>query len=398
MKVKTHNRSDVALSFRRRIETGDKVLETPTKAIPAGKLYEDDQILEEARGINEFYKQVSSADLFQSPNTGALHFKGLDRQLDWSLPDEADFTFLEYTDSEQISKIDAYQMVGILSYASDYFTVPLQPEILSNIDEDGDLDDMWYHRLYNGTELFLQACHENSVDKPIMGGIPPLDLPHLEDLISLYEQYDVFSFYFDFDWNLPSTPDKVARVAYFQRRIGNQRHHNDVLLYALNARSGTFNGEIGYRPAADFAPALMGFDIIGENHSGPSLDPEGAENVERREDFRIFKDEIMGYIESPVDNLEKHFPKVTNVNVEDVIKNKDSYQAKRRFEKFLNAEQMELILSELRKKLEAGNSRDFLKEKNLNPRILNAGNEVREEFDEGLQTELGDYRPCLSAR
>lgn len=391
MKVKTHNRSDVNLSFRRRVEIGEKVLETPTKAIPAGKLYEEDQILEEARGVNEFYKQVSSADLYQSPNDGTLHFNGLDRQLDWSLPGEVNFTFLEYTDSEQISKIDAYQMVGVLGYASDYFTVPLQPKILSQIDKDGELDDTWYHRLYNGTELFLRACHESSIHKPIMGGIPPLDLPHLGDLINLYEQYDVFAFYFDFDWNLPSAPSKVDRVAYFQKRIANQRHHDDVLLYALNARSGTFNGEIGYRPAADFAPALMGFDVIGENHSGPSLDPEGAENVERREDFRILKEEIIGYIDSPVDNLQKHFPNVTNVNVEDVLKKGDSYSAKRRFEKFLNAEQMELILSELRQKLEAGNSRDFLEEKSLNPRTLNAGKEVRKEFNEGLQTELGDY-------
>lgn len=390
-KIQTLDRSDVGLSFRRRLKIGDKVVDTPTKAIPASRLYHDDQVLEEVRGVNEFYKQVDSTDLYQSPDDGALHLNGLDKQLRWSREGEVDFTFLEYTDSEQISKIDAYQMVGILGYASDYFTTPIQSTLYSEIEEEDQLDEVWYQKLRTGIELFLRACHESDIEKPIMGGIPPLDLPHLEDLINLYEQYDVFAFYFDFDWNLPTTRDKVDRVAYFLRRIANQRHHNDLLLYALNARDGTFNGNVGYRPAANFAPAMMGFDIIGGNHTGPSIDSDDAEEIERRTDFRLFKDNITGYIDTPVENLEKHFPERSNTELESILQREGSHSAKRRFEKFVNAEQMELLLAELREKLEEGDSAEFIEQKSPNARVRNAAHSVREAFNEGLQTELGDY-------
>lgn len=389
--IQTLDRSDIALSFRRRLTVGEKTVETPTKAIPASKLYHDNQVLEETRGVNEFYKQVDAGDLLQAPTDGLLHISGLEKQLRWSREDEIDFAFLEYTDNEQISKIEAYQLVGILDRASDYLTVPLQSELYHEIEEDSELDDLWYQKLYNGTELFLRACHEYDTEKPIMGGIPPLDLPHLEDLINLYEQYDVFAFYFDFDWNLPTTRDKVNRIAYFLRRIANQRHHNDLLLYAINARSGTFDGSIGYRPAADFAPALMGFDIIGENHSGPTLDPDDTEEIERREDFRMFKRDMSGYIDSPVDNLEKHFPDRTNVNIGEILQRTPSDTAKRRFEKFVNAEQIELLLAELREALREGNSSEFVETNTPSSRAISAGRSVREAFTEGLQTELGDY-------
>jgi hypothetical protein len=398
VEINTLDSSEVGLSFRRKVEfdSGDKKkeLDTPVKAIPAAKLYNEDQISDDARGANEFYAQVDSESLETSRNEGeAVHHYGLEKQIRWSRSEEFDFSFLEYNDAHQITELEAYQMAGIQSNYSDFFIVPRQKKLYSGVNSENGVDDGWYQKLRNGTEFFLQACHEHGESLPIMGAIPPLDLPHLEDLINLYELYDVFAFYVDFNWdNHPAKPDQIARMGYLMRRIRNQRIHEDVLFYALNARKGDFDKDRGYTPAADFATVTMGFDILGGNHATPDWPKEVFEQIEMNENFQVYRPSIMGYLDSPLDRLERNLPDKSTLDTKETLaKSTTSDAIRRRIQKIVNAELQALNLVELREALEKGETDEYLDERHVAGGLLDAGEAVREAFDAGAQATLGEW-------
>lgn len=398
VEIKTSDRSEVGLAFRRKLTTEEgsssKTLDTPAKTIPASKLYDENQVSDEVRGANEFYAEVSTNELeeLRSGEEGIYH-QGLEEQTHWSREEEFNFTFLEYTDAHQISDIEAYQMVGILAQYSDFLTVPRQKKLYSKIDDENGLDDGWYQKFRNGTEFFLQACREQQSRLPIMGAIPPLDLIYLEDLINLYELYDVFAFYMDFNWdNHPTKPNQVARMEYLMRRIRNQRIHDDVLFYALNARRGDFDEALGFTPAADFATVTQGIDIVGGNHATPDWPEEVFEQIERNSDFHVFRPEIVGYVKSPIDRLVENIPETTTLDVQNVVEESASSDTTRRkYQKILNSELQAFDLAKLRAALEEGTTEDYLDERHVADEFLVAGETVREAFEEGAQATLGEW-------
>lgn len=398
VEIRTLDRGDIGLSFRRRLiadtQNGKKILDTPAKTIPVAKLYQDDQISDVARGANEFYAEVSSSSLEDIRMDGnGIHHEGLENQTQSSRLDEFDFSFLDYTDAHQISKIEAFQMAGVLSEYSDFLTVPRQKKLYSEVEDGNGLDDTWYQRFRNGTELFLQACIELDPETPIMGAIPPLGLEHLEDLINLYEQYDVYAFYLDFNWNnVPTKPNQVARMQFLMRRIRNQRIHDDVLFYAINVRRGKFNENLGYTPAVNIASVALGIDIVGGNHSTPDWPEEVFENMEKNNDFDVYCPEIMGYIKSPPERLQKNIPDNSTIDISDVAKRSAmSSTTRRKYQKILNSELQSLDLAKLREALENGTLDEFIESRRIVDEFLNAGQAVKAGFEEGAQSQLGEF-------
>lgn len=390
--VNTLDRSDVDQAFRRRIEGPDKNLELPRVAIQRGKINTYDDLSEQVFGANEFYKEVDSTSLREARNTKfPLHFKGLDQQIWKSKDDEFDFTFLNYTDAHRIIKLEAYQMVGILGRASDYLTTPMQPNLYHYIESANGLEDWAYQSLYDGKELFLQGCHDIYPDKPIMGGIPPLELDYIEDLINLYEKYDVEAFYIDFDWQLPTRPNKIARLRYIMRRIANQRLHEDVLFYGINMRPGTYDEDVEHIPAADLAIVRMMVDIVGGNHSGPRIPAD--KEIDDREGFRKYDREIGAYrYVDEIDDLREVWPDDTGLDVDEVIQRSSQSKTHRnRYEALLNSEQMELDLITLRWCLDESLEDRFFAKKGAADEITTAGTAVRDAFEDGFQAEIGEY-------
>lgn len=398
VEIRTLDRGEMGLTFRRRLtsDTKDinKQLETPTKAIPASKLYHENQISDSARGANEFYAEVGSDNLEAARREAqGIHLGNIERKTSWSRPDEFDFIFTEYTDAHRISRIEAYQIAGILSEYSDFLTVPRQKKVYSEIVAENGIEDRWYQKFRAGTELFLQACHELETQKPIMGAIPPLELDFLDDLINLYELYDVFAFYIDFDWNYhPAKPNQVGRMKHLMRRVRNQRIHNDVIFYALNTRRGDSNGDLGFKPAADFATATMGIDIVGGNHATPDWSEEVFEKIEKNAEVDVYCPDIMGYISSPVDRLPEHIPETSTLEVGKIVEEASgSETARRKYRKILNAEVQALDLLELRKALEEGTLESYFNDRHVAQELLDAAKTIREGFEEGAQSELDEW-------
>lgn len=164
--VNTFDRSDVDQVFRRRIEAEDKSLDLPCKAIEKDKVRNYDNLSESTFRANEFYKEVHTGSLYEARKDGdGLDLDGLDVDSD---DDEFTFTFLNYTDRHRITKIEAYQIVGILAKNSDYLITPIQSELYHRIDSDNEPEEDWaYQAIYHGTELFLQGCVDQHPDMDI---------------------------------------------------------------------------------------------------------------------------------------------------------------------------------------------------------------------------------------
>lgn len=389
--ITTLDRSRVDQAFRRRIEGDEKILDLPRKAIERGKIREYDQLKDSVFGANEFYKEVNTVLLRDARDDDfALHIDGLDQQIWKSEEEEFDFTFLNYTDRHRITRVEAYQMVGILNNTSDYLISPMQSELYHAIESDTGLDDWAYQSIYDGTELFLQGCIDQHPEKPIMGWIPQLDITFLEDFINLYEKYDVEAFAIDFHWQLPTQWDKVARLRYLMRRVANQRIHEDVLFYGINMRPGTYDSDLGYIPAADVAAIRMMIDIIGGNHTGPRIPPDV--DVGEREGFRIYDTEVSAYRNVDLSDLRDHWPEESALDVDEVMnRSEDSKRHRNRYETLVNSETIEMELGRLRWCLDEGLEDRFFEVREDADEILRAGSAVRRGFDDGLEAPIGEY-------
>lgn len=400
--INTLDRSDVGLAFRKRLvdDKNERILDLPRRTIPAGKLSDRDSVLERTRGGNHIYKEIDRGILKTARDDDHdYHLQGLDEQLRKTRDDEFDFIFLEYTDTHQLTKSEANQIVGILDEASDFLATPMQSRLVSSIEEDDGIEDPNYRALYVGQEQFLQACHEFAPDKDIIGGIPPLDLDYIENLVNLYEQYDVEMFYVDFDWNLPTNRASIARLQFLSRRLANQRLHEDSLIYGLNMRYGTYSDNLGYAPADDFAIVFMGVDMVGPNHKGNSLPPDVVEDIETEateddsvDEFRAYVRSDHGYRSPAVTQLGRVWPSETGLDIDDVVtKSLGSKTARSRYQAIQNAEQMELDFQKLRNAIEAGQVDEFVEDEGIPADQLRPGRTVERAFEEGLQAMLGDF-------
>lgn len=401
--------SDTVLASRRDMVMEDgREVELPRKAIPIGKQTGKMQVDEGTRGLHEHYIQVSRNELMNIRGSGdGPYIERLEKSTDLSnSSEEIDVTFLEFTDAQPITKILANQMVDILNFGSDFLTVPVQPKLYTaTYDEDDDrtgIRDWAFEDFYNGTELFLRACRESDTEKPIMGAIPPLEVPRLEELLNLYETYDIQHFYFDFNFLTPTVDDHLARVLFVQRRIANQGIHRDVLTYALNMRIGTEKKDLRHIPAANFAAVFMGIDVIGENHSSRPLPEEVLDKIVDESvsgggsgapEFTFFDRGEYSYREPIVTKMGDCWPDRTGLDIEDVVRGSlDDDSVRRRLQWLLSAEQMELELKAFREALEDGRAKSYLSENPIPDELLDAGKDAQAAFKEGLeQRALGEF-------
>lgn len=408
MDLRLVEESDTVLSRRRDLVLDDgRETALPRKAIPVGKQTENTTVDEETLGFHEHYLNVSRNELLTLRESGeSPYLERLEKSTHKSDPKEdIDIVFLEFTDAQQITKPLANEMVDILDFGSDFFTVPVQPKLYNATydedDEQSGIRDWAFADLYDGTELFLRACRERNPHKPVLGSIPPLGVPRLEGLLELYETYDVQHFYFDFDYLTPTVDDHLARVGLVQRRVANQGIHRDVLTYGINMRIGTEKKHQPHIPAANFATVFMGIDIIGENHSSQPLPEEVVDEVvddESEEDsrapkFTFFDRNEYSYRELTVTKLGRSWPEPTALDIDTVVRGSlGSDAVRRRMQWLLSAEQMELELKEFRESLAEGTANDYLSENPVPSELIEAGKDVRASFQAGLeQRALGEF-------
>lgn len=349
MRVKVRDFDEETLFSHKRISLGSKSIETPAKAIQIGKTrLGKDEVSSAARGVNEIYFQTNAEQLERDRQTFDV---GVRRKIRHSLnkSDDGEFNFvfakLETVDTLDLDNIQ--YLTDLIYSTSDFLTVPLMPEFLEAIKEEGRGTDSRYFRAYlQNVEQYLDAAMQIN-NKPILGTLPALPWDFTNKVIDLYLDRGVRAFCFNFNGRTVTAENQLLNmVTPLMRRIAVENLQEDVFFYALNAHRGRRTSGGDHVPARDFMSFGFGFDILGDKHLAGNLPPHLLEEVDAAPSLRIFERNDYVYEEYGYGpDLGSRLPSDTGLDPERII---DYPQSRYRFAALLNGEQQSLEANDLR--------------------------------------------------
>lgn len=395
LNIRTEGFSNDALFPRRHITIGEKEFETPTKAIPVRKTrdHQGEELAEASRGVCELHRGVSTEKLRSARHGNMRAITGeLQTGYRKAKGNEVVFTFLSWKEGQTFGEAGAQVFVDVIETFSDILTVPLMPELVEAVEEDR-LSDTAYQEYRQNVSQFLETARIKHPEAPIMGVIPALGWEFTDDLMRLYEKYNVRAFCMNLNRTRITAGTKVEIVKPMMRHIARRDIADNVLFYGINLHPGDYDDSLGLRPAADMASFGMGFDIVGENHVSPSI-PEEAFEDDETVTFKLFDREEFAYKEVLLAELPQHFPEKTRFDVDEVVQRAArSDNQRRRLEKLVNAEQMALAAKELQVQIPSGITfKQLAKKRGVTPKIARAFQSVRDGFDDGQsQSSLSDF-------
>lgn len=384
----------------RTVRRGDSVrIQTPTSANVIGKLNNHEELNPDSRGVNELYRTVGGDDLDEAMGKagGGKINSDLQKQHAKTGAHELNITFTKYKEASTLSPPHAAYLVDFHAAYSDIITVPLMPKLVREIN--GDLTDGNYRSLKKSIVAFLNQAEDRHPDLPVMGLIPRVGRVFVNDLLDLYEDYDILAYAFDFDRCKVTTGDQLSMVQPVMQNIASRGIEEHVLTYAINASAGRVDQDIGARPAADISAFGLGIDIVGGQHVPFRADAETFEEMEASEDeevqFRLFDRKKWVYNDIPISDLPDHFPNESRFSAEQVVERVQNApkNGKSRLQHVINGELKALAAADLRQNLTDGHGFDSIREKTgLTEQAANAFEATREEFDdERFQSGLGEF-------
>lgn len=317
--------------------------------------------------------------------------------------DELSIAFVKYTESSTIPNVHADYLAEPIAHYSDFVTVPIFKELVSAINSDKtDLTDPAYQSLKESIRRFLSATEEKSFDRPIMGLIPRLGWKYINDLLQVYEEYNVRAFAFDFNRKKITTGTQIAMIRPLMEHIANRSIEEHVMFYALNPSPGVSIQSMESRPAADIASLGLGFDIVGGRHVTPPMPSEAFEDAEASKtgedglpDFRIFDKEEWVYRDIPLEDVPSEMPVDSGIAPERIVTRmqRAPQNEKYRLQKLVNDEQRALATNELENQLTSDKGFDYVKSKlGVTDRVEQHYGEVRSAFEAGQeQTDLDEF-------
>ncbi len=185
--VKVRNIDDDTLYTHKTIKLGSKSIDTPCKAISIGKSTKKDNIAEEARGFNEHFFQVDKDGLEEAQRSHDANLqKNIGRSLNKGRRDEFNVVFVNYQSIGHLSRENLNYLADLIYSTSDFFTVPLMPELLTKVKEDGKGTASSHFDTYlNNIKNFIKVARQIN-GKPIMGVIPSMPRIFINKIIDLY--------------------------------------------------------------------------------------------------------------------------------------------------------------------------------------------------------------------
>ena len=295
LQVKVRNLDDETLYTHKTIRIGSKSIETPAKAISIKKLMKGEQLAAESRGVNEHYFEVDKETL-ENAQTERGYFKKVGQSIRKSKEGELNVVFCNYTSIEEPTHEEINTLADLLYSTSDIVTVPLMPNLLSAVKEDGvGLQSKFFERYVSILSNFISSVRQIN-SKPIMGTIPTAPRAFVNRIIDLYIDENLHAYAFNFNGRTVTAEDQLTdMVAPVMRKIAVEDKEEDVFLYAINAHRGRSQGN-EYIPARDFMSFGFGLDVLGDKHTGGNLPPHLYEQIEESDPtFRLFKADEYAY-------------------------------------------------------------------------------------------------------
>jgi hypothetical protein len=383
--------SEEGLFPRRELKTSGKTVQTPAKALPVTKATGDDEFADGAQGIAEVYQTVDAGklrDMRKRDNPSWINT--LASKVKKAGENDLVFVHLAFKETRAIEALEAEQLMNVIDTFSDVLTVPLQPRLVKQMLKDEaeqDLDAPFQEYLAS-IERILMECEERFSEKPVMGTLPPTGWSRTGKLLRQYHDFGVEAFCLNFNGRKVTAARQVSMLGRIAEHIGARRLQEDVVLYGINIDATGPKGALGFRPAMNFAPSGVGFDIIGENHIGLQVDPSemegGEEAPQMDEDFvRLFDREAITFAEVLIDEIDSVWPAESGLDADDLQGVSSGIRSRRR--KLFNAEQLSLALQDLRDELDAGSDiMAYLRSRpGVTPEMFDAFEQVRGRFDHG---------------
>lgn len=344
MIVNTKNIKGKSLFTEKIVKIESQVLETPAKSLQVGKIRESEIVSPHARGFAEVYIKVDDTAL-ENSRTGWDNLReNLKRQVKRANDEEIVVPFLQYSD-EELSLDNAVEIAKLESNYGDIVPVPLMTPLVNSADDHDVLSSTSVLDILENTRRFLKAVDKLSIEKPVMGVIPPISEECTRALLDLYYEYDLSAYCVDFNRRAPMARFQLDSVITpLMKKLEAYGRRENSLLYAINANKTRQGSDSQKTPTALYTYAL-GFDVMGDQHLPPRLPPEVFENFETTNELRLFNPETLSVDKVPPDELESFLPAEGEMPVNKVQRRiANNPDEKFRFEKLINAELISLYL------------------------------------------------------
>lgn len=350
-----------------------KKLETPAKAVEVGKISQYDQIVDDARGVNEIYAEFD-ADTVQASMRGINHNlrRSVEGDLRKSKDGEWNIVFLAFTGETDLGRAELKWLVEFLDTHSDIIPVPLMPKLPRNAtDDDQDeapIDTIDYENYRKSIQRFLEEAEKVEPDAPIMGTLN-VQFPWVcnRDVLDLYLKHDVKAFCSNFDKRTVTAKSQIEGfVNPLYETLSEQGISKRVLMYAINVGRKSSHDSKESPTARDFATIAYGFDILGENHEGLRRPPEVIEKIKEKfenEPTRIDVFDVNEYVYHPctINEIDAYFPTDTALDLDRIKKKlRQRDEPPYSIRSLLNAEQMSLASRDVRRAIRRGDSRQHI--------------------------------------
>lgn len=353
---------DEELQYRCQIvEANGKTLATPAKAIDPVKIHPKVQISPGAKFVNEVYAEVSQINIDEALAGG----HGLEYRLRAKKDMLGDFDsrismcFLEIK-KDSIPNQKEIEFITDQAYVhSDITPLPMLSNFVWRITDKKESAKK-PTRIPNDSKFKLVMKYlRDSIEtieqinkKPIMGYVPDYRM-YYEDLVKIYHDCGINTFYFDAHLSSPITLQTSLRA--FIRELSKNGMLEKSLIHMINPSQGRAARNSEVVRAGDVLGFGLGVDILGERHMRRPLSPKVIENMNHNPDnrYRLFDKDSYGYLRTcDMEKIRTFYPSDSWINMAQVID--DGRRPDPKVQNTFNVEQLALEGNVLQSRL-AGN-------------------------------------------
>lgn len=309
MIVNTDRVARRSLAARKTVELADKRIQTPAKSLQAGKMRGSDAVCTEARGVVEIYATANSADLDRSRSGASVLDDRLEKQAKAAKGDEIVVAFVQYDDTNLLSKENAKEMARVQATHADVIVTPLMHEIWRGVENGDSPSSTHAAMIIENTVTYLEAVDELGVEGRVMGAVPPVSADVTQALMTEFLERNLMGYCGDFNRRTFMAQFQIENLILpmmgMLRRAGRL---DSVLTYAINAKFSR-KTEDGNRTPDVLYGFAAGFDIVGDVHIPPRLPEEVLEEIRGGPvELRLFDADSVSVVEVHIDDLGSFLP------------------------------------------------------------------------------------------
>lgn len=346
MQIQTTELDSETLSAHKKVKLEEKAFETPAKALQAGKLRGSEEVSPLARGVVEIYKRADAVALRNSRDGWTGLADSLKNQAKSAEDDEVVVPFIGYRDSADLTEENAMEIAKLQTNFGDVLTVPLMKPLVDRADDGDERTEPEVSSIIENTKTFLKAVNELSIQKPVMGVLPPISEDCTKALMDLYMDHDLRAYCIDFSRRSPMAKAQLDNVVNpMMQTLTDYDIREESLTYAVNANDSRPVSD-GRRTADAMYAYTVGLDIVGDNHISPNWPEEVFEGLGEGEvKLRLFDGDTVSVAEVPVSDLRSFLPDEADLDVDRVQgRIAADPDEQYRFEKLINTELISIYL------------------------------------------------------